>query len=523
MSGWLSGATERDSPKKITSATGSAYYVTGSHALKFGMTALRQWTQINQKSDSKWTSILVSGGSPITAQFWGSSEETESAVTLGLYAQDQWRVGRMTVNAGVRFDNARAGYPDQVRPASTWVPQAFSITGQTVVNWKDLQPRLGVAYDLSGDGKTALKAYANRYGARESTTRAAGANPAITNRSMNRVWSDSTCISGTCIPGDGIPQGDPLNFAPNGELISSNTNLAFGVPAQTVFYDPAWAFGWGNRQSQWEFSGSVQREVRPGFSVDFSYFNRRHIDLDANDDRNLGPADFDKFTVLVPGDPRLPSSIRNTPITLVNLKPTSIRTPDLVTTSANNFGGRTRSWNGLDVTADGRLRKLLLQGGVSSGKFSSDTCDVFAAVPEMNAVQALPATAQLLPLEYCKTTQNWLTYVKLIGSYTLPYDVQVAGTLQNQPGPSRQARVTYSTAAITAALGRPAPRRRSTWFRRVRSSASGSASWTCGSRRCSSSSGAGSSARCSTSSTCSTRTRRPLRSRDSARPICSRR
>ena len=390
----------------------------------------------------------MAGGSPITAQFWGSSFEEESAVTLGFYGQDQWRLGRMTVNAGLRLDSAKAGYPDQVRPSSTWVPGTYSITGKTVVDWKDLQPRLGVAYNLTGDGKTALKAYANRYGSRESTTRAAAANPAVTNRSQNRTWNDRTCVSGTCVAGDGIPQGDPLNPAANGELLSPNTNLAFGVPAITLFYDPEWATGWGHRQSQWEFSGSVQREVRPGMSVDFGYFHRIHNNLDAVDNRVLGPADFDKFTVKVPNDARLPESIRGSSITLVDLKPTSIRVPDLVTTSANNFGGRTRSWDGFDLTVDGRLRKVLVQGGMSSGTFSSDTCDVLAALPEMNLAQALP-------LEYCKTSQNWLTSVKLIGSYTLPYEVQLAGTFQNQPGPLRPARVTYTAADIALALGRP--------------------------------------------------------------------
>ena len=34
---------------------------------------------------------------------------------LGLYAQDRWTVDRWTINAGVRYDGFRGGYPEQYR------------------------------------------------------------------------------------------------------------------------------------------------------------------------------------------------------------------------------------------------------------------------------------------------------------------------------------------------------------------------------------------------------------------------
>ena len=60
-----------------------------------------------------------------------------------------------------------------------------------------------------------------------------------------------------------------------------------------------------------------------------------------------------------------------------------------------------------------------------------------------------------MALEYCDTSTNWLTQVKLLGSYTFPYDIQVAGSLQSQAGPERFAYHTYTEAQLTQALGRP--------------------------------------------------------------------
>ena len=190
-------------------------------------------------------------------------------------------------------------------------------------------------------------------------------------------------------------------------------------------------------------------------SVDFGYFHRRYINLDAIDDRVLGPADFDRFTVLTPGDPRIPVP-GGTPLTLYDLKPTSIRTPDVVTTTANNYGGVSRSWNGIDFTADARVQGLLLQGGLSTGSLSSDRCNLAEQLPEMERLSVTaPLVATDLPLEFCKTEQNWLTQVKLIGAYTLP----VPRSSWRRPsrtsrGWSARPGSTFTAAQISASLGR---------------------------------------------------------------------
>ena len=84
---------------------------------------------------------------------------------LGIYAQDQWTIDRLMLNLGVRDDYLDGWTPPQEQEAtpSGWIPaRSFEkVTG--LPRWRDINPRVGMAYDLSGDGKTAIKLSLGRY------------------------------------------------------------------------------------------------------------------------------------------------------------------------------------------------------------------------------------------------------------------------------------------------------------------------------------------------------------------------
>ena len=353
----------------------------------------------------------------------------------------------MTLNLGVRWDYFNAAYPDHETGTSLYRPTSFSFEGQQVVGFKDIQPRIGMAYDLFGDGRTALKASFGRYVDRDSNTRSADINPAASNIDQQRAFIDFN--------GSGVADCDPLDPAPNGECVTPSDNLAFGLPIISTFYDPDWAFGWGTRHANYETSVSVQHELAENLSLDVGWYHRSFVNFEVVDNRAAGLDDYSIFSVTVPSDPRLPGGGGNVLDGFYDLNPDKLGQIENITTGANAFGGRSRAYNGFDVSLDARLDNLLLRGGVSTGETSYDNCDFISNLPEAQEVGISEYSGDYISAPFCSFTSGYLTQVKLLGSYTFPYDIVFAGTLQSIPGPERGAIVTYSSAAVAASLGRP--------------------------------------------------------------------
>ncbi len=85
--------------------------------------------------------------------------------TYGLFVHDTWRLNdRLTVNLGARFDRYRAFSPEQDHPVSRFNPTAIQFDAvDRYLAWNNPAPRIGITYDLLGDGKTVLKANYGSY------------------------------------------------------------------------------------------------------------------------------------------------------------------------------------------------------------------------------------------------------------------------------------------------------------------------------------------------------------------------
>ena len=91
---------------------------------------------------------------------------TKTAVNVtSLYAQDSFAIKRLTVTAGLRFERLEGYLPEQASPASRYFPNLVRSFDEkrNVVDWTTTGPRLSAAYDLLGNGQTALKMAVGRY------------------------------------------------------------------------------------------------------------------------------------------------------------------------------------------------------------------------------------------------------------------------------------------------------------------------------------------------------------------------
>jgi hypothetical protein len=378
----------------------------------------------------------------------------ERHTTLGLYAQDSWVIRRLTLQGGFRYDRMTQLFPEQVVGFVRFIPNGFTVPESTGVKWNDITPRMAAAYDLKGDGKTAVKVSLGKYMIAQDGGGTFGVNLNPTARlpvnTVSRAWNDANR--------NFVPDCALLVPGANGEC-GPYSNLNFGKNIYSFYYDEGLIHGWGVRPYDWELSASVQREVLPRVGVNVGYFRRWFGNFIATDNRAVGPQDFDRFSIAVPADSRLPGGGGSTIADFVNVSPAKFGLEDNIVTRASKYGKQSEYWHGVDVNVTARgFKGMTVAGGMSTGRAVTDDCEIAQKLPETYVgVRSFDvANANVwLPLSACHLAQNWLTQVKALGSYVVPrVDVLVSATLQNAPGPQLAANFNAPNALVASSLGR---------------------------------------------------------------------
>jgi len=415
-------------------------YITGAHALKMGIGDI-SGRNVERQWDVQPVSYRFNNGVPnqITMRALPIDFRVNIDHQFGAYVQDRWTIDRLTLNAGLRYDWFANSFPAQtIGPAPLAPARDFRFEDTAGMSLHDLNPKLSAAYDVAGDGKTALKVSLNRYVEQYTVGGVAGGRNPINRlaNSTTRSWNDANR--------NYTPDCNLVNLTANGECGAvANQNFGSVVPEQN--FDPDILEGWGKRTYNWELTAGVQRELLPRLSADFTYFRRWYGNLHVVDNRAVSTADFNAFSITAPSDARLPDGGGYTVSDLYDVNPARFGQVDNITTFAKNFGDQVQMWNGVALTVNSRLRGgLLLQGGVDTGRYTTDTCEIRAKLPEIAPVNP-----------FCRTQQP-TTQFKLGAMYMIPrVDVQVSGALQSIPGPEIAANFTATSAAIAPSLGRP--------------------------------------------------------------------
>jgi len=457
---WLNNRTSGSS----WSATAS--YVTGSHSMKFGYQG-NHWRDdrqiwVNDQALQYQFITLPFGVTPIgITQYANGYNVNARGMQSSLFVQDQWTINRLTLQGALRHDHPWSWFPDVVQPQSPYFPGASFARTDGVTGYNDITPRMGAAYDLFGNGKTALKVNLGKYLQGASVSNLAyGANPSlrivgggggIFPPSVSRTWGDTN--------GNFVPDCNLSNLAQNGEC--GGTDVRFGSSALVgAIFDEDLFSGWGVRPSDWSFGLSVQQEIFPRGSVEVGYYRRSFTMFTTGgtvtDNQAISPSDVRSYTIPVPTDSlsRLPNS-GTTVGPLYNVNPNVFNTGTNLIRPTSEVGDDTRVFNGIDVTVNVRgARGFTFSGGTSTGKVENDWCEIRAAVPE-----------NYLLNPYCHVESPWLTSFRALATYTIPrIDVLVSSVFQDKPSigteqiaslPANYTLSAVDLAAAAAQIGRP--------------------------------------------------------------------
>ena len=422
----------------------SASYVTGSHNMKVGYqgsylraetTILRNPALLNYRFNrgvpNRFTMALP----------WQTSDRTSTA---SVYVQDTWTRGRLTLQGALRFDRAWSFSPaDHNGLAEVTALNTSPITFERTVSvsgYNDLTPRFGIAYDVFGNGKTALKFNMGHYlDAATNDSAYTRNNPAgRIVRSVNRNWQD--------LDGDKVVDCDLLNFNAHGECNALTGNdLNFGnVGSGLTQVNHDTLHGWGVRENDWQWGLTVQQEILPRMSVEVGYARRWWKGFTVTDNIVRDPSDYESWTIEAPEDPRLPGG-GGYPITLYVPTAAAARIPaQNYITFETDFGpARTNYWHGVDVTLNGRTAfGLTFQAGTSTGREVEDTCATSVLIDSPDP-------------RNCRDVDPFQTTLRGLASYTVPkIDVLVSATMRSQPPNARTANWNVPNTVVRDRLGR---------------------------------------------------------------------
>jgi hypothetical protein len=398
-------------PRKHVLST-SVSYVTGTHSVKTGV----QWGFGPYITTGDLNGDLIQlyrNGRPDSVRVYNTPRWAKEYLNadLGIFAQDSWRIQRLTLNYGIRYEYFNGEIQEQDAPAGRFVPaRNFERIG-CMPCWNDFTPRFGVAYDVFGNARTALKASVNKYMAGQTLGFAQRYNP-FSSQSDVRTWND--------LNGDDVAQDSE---------IGPTNNVRFGEAVLTRH--PADDIA---REYDWEYSAGIQHELFRGVSVTGAWYHRDAYNMTKSVNGPFTMADYSVVNVVSPLDGSI--------IPAYNLDPAKRGLIDR--TDVNSTDGNLRSfmYSGFELGVAARIQKATFSGGWTIDRTTLNHCDELENWGNLSAVIYDPGTTTNASqpksdYHFCNQSDLGLPFLhefKLYGSYQLPWQMQINAGFQSYSG-----------------------------------------------------------------------------------------
>jgi hypothetical protein len=410
--------------------TGSATYFkdgwAGSHNFKVGAEMLLEtgWYGSTQVASGNVRQTFNSGA-PLTVTLYaptathvgslgdgpnGNLLSIDKLNTYDAFISDQWSVGRATFNLGARYDHYRNWTPEQRQLAYAFGPlnvAAATFAEQTYATWDKIVPRLGMTYDLMGDGKTVVKLNYGLFGFNPGVGVSANGNPNQATKSITYAWKDAGGCAG-CVAGDGIFQpGEQGAITANSlaNAVSVDPNLFQPTSTQaTAYVERQLTEGVGARVGFVYFKVKDQVATFQPFRPASAYTVPFNV-VDKGPDNVAGTADDQNLTFY-----GIPSALVN------NYAPTQV-----VTNTANNGTYKT-----FEVSVNKRQSHNYSVGGGVGYTWSTDYPLSFPNTP--NGPGCVSGTSFTAPCDYTRWS------AKINGTYNAPWGITISPVYRFQNG-----------------------------------------------------------------------------------------
>jgi hypothetical protein len=328
----------------------------------------------------------------------------------GLFVQDRWTpIRKLVLNLGLRYDTSSSFQPATCRPDTQFAPRACYDKVEAPT-FKDAAPRFNLVYDLTGNGRTAIKFAANRYNQPLNISIIERLNPVAVGNAVTsdqRSWVDAN--------NDKIPQLSEIGPSPGYVSVGANGRYAGDI----------------KRPVSNEYTLEFQRELPQNmvFSVGYTYKSTR---------RNIVEADTIQ-TLASWGCPITVTEVTSGQVVQVWRRATAnsqrlfYNSPDADT-----------NYRGGDITLNKRMsNKWSLMAGASFGEVTSRT---------RGGVRSDPHVVNYFDGETLATADRPWSY-RLSGVYELPYGVSASGTWQYQAGAPEETTIVVTNQTISLPQG----------------------------------------------------------------------
>jgi len=250
------------------------------------------------------------------------------------YVEDTWALKRrLTLNLGLRYDRFISYYPAESTSANETFPQLFPPTkygaSGNLVDWNNVSPRVGVAYDITGKGNSVVRVFYGRFYKMQGTQLLEAVNP-VGFAGDVYAWDGATGSNGVPLTSEWLQPGNLLS--------------KFG--GTTTHIDPNLSRPYSD-----EISATYERQLWRDLRVSAAYYFRTKKDFIGLRNLAAPTSDYTPITTLN-GQPII-NGVTGQPMTLYNLAAADVGQSNILMTNIPELNDN--RYDGVEFTAVKRM------------------------------------------------------------------------------------------------------------------------------------------------------------------------